>query len=201
MVSGIGFLGAGVIMRDGGGISGLNTAATLWCSAALGVLAASGHLAFALLLTLAVLGVHILLRPAGRLLDRAPAAGNDKDADIPATVHVECDRSAETHIRALLLQALTASGLAPTALRAHRRESGTTSLRAPMTVSGDITRALEQVVGRLSLEPGTRNPEPGTRNLHWHLDGSTDTGDSAGGGDRGQPVPYSSEPDSRCATR
>jgi putative Mg2+ transporter-C (MgtC) family protein len=38
VVSGIGFLGAGVIMKDGAQISGLNTAATLWCSAAVGAL-------------------------------------------------------------------------------------------------------------------------------------------------------------------
>ncbi|MFJ8311649.1 MULTISPECIES: MgtC/SapB family protein [unclassified Streptomyces] len=171
VVSGIGFLGAGVIMRDGGGIRGLNTAATLWCSAAVGVLAASGHLAFALILALTVLGVHVLLRPAGRLLDHAPAGGTDRDAELPAIVHVECDRTEETHIRALLLQSLTASGLAPIGLRAHRRESGATSLRATVVVSGDVTRSLEQVVARLSLEPGIHD-------LHWHLDGNRDADDN-----------------------
>lgn len=44
VVSGIGFLGGGVILREGFNVRGLNTAATLWCSAAVGVLAASGHL-------------------------------------------------------------------------------------------------------------------------------------------------------------
>ncbi|GGY58361.1 hypothetical protein GCM10010326_61230 [Streptomyces xanthochromogenes] len=73
VVSGIGFLGGGVILRDGASVHGLNTAATLWCSAALGVLAASGRLDLALIGTAAVLAVHLLLRPAGRLLDRAPA--------------------------------------------------------------------------------------------------------------------------------
>ena len=42
VVSGIGFLGAGVILRDGSKIKGLNTAATLWCVSAIGVLCASG---------------------------------------------------------------------------------------------------------------------------------------------------------------
>ena len=46
VVSGIGFLGGGVILREGVNVRGLNTAATLWCSAAVGVLAASGHLVF-----------------------------------------------------------------------------------------------------------------------------------------------------------
>ncbi len=36
VVSGIGFLGGGVIMRDGFNVRGLNTAATLWCTAAIG---------------------------------------------------------------------------------------------------------------------------------------------------------------------
>lgn len=42
IVSGIGFLGAGVIMKQGASISGLNTAATLWASAAVGALAGEG---------------------------------------------------------------------------------------------------------------------------------------------------------------
>ncbi|MEV7598540.1 MgtC/SapB family protein [Kitasatospora sp. NPDC089797] len=164
VVSGIGFLGGGVILRDGAGVRGLNTAATLWCSAAVGVLAASGKLDLAVFGTLAVLAVHVVLRPAGRLLDRAPQAGSDPDSTSRATVHLECDRKSETHIRALLLQALAGSGLAPTGLRARRTEQGdATSLRATVSVNGQVAPALEQVITRLSLEPGVRD-------LHWHLE-------------------------------
>jgi len=49
VVSGIGFLGAGLIFREGMSARGLNTAATLWCSAAIGVLAGAGYLAYAAL--------------------------------------------------------------------------------------------------------------------------------------------------------
>ena len=42
VVSGIGFLGAGVILKDGTNVRGLNTAATLWCSAAVGTFAGTG---------------------------------------------------------------------------------------------------------------------------------------------------------------
>ncbi|GAB7185778.1 MgtC family protein [Kitasatospora sp. Ki12] len=173
VVSGIGFLGGGVILRDGAGIRGLNTAATLWCSAAVGVLAAAGKLDLAVLGTLMVLGVHLVLRPAGRLLDRAPQAGSDPDSTCRATVHLECDRKSETHIRALLLQALAGSGLAPTGLRARRSEQGDlTSLRATVAITGQVTPALEQVVSRLSLEPGVRD-------LHWHLEEEPDDPGSA----------------------
>ena len=163
VVSGIGFLGGGVILRDGAGVRGLNTAATLWCSAAVGVLAASGKLQLAALGTLAVLAVHLVLRPAGRLLDRAPAAGSDPDAATRATVHLVCDRREETHIRALLLQALATCGLTPTGLRARRDQEGeATTVLATVAVSGDLAQALEPVIARLSLEPGIRD-------LHWHL--------------------------------
>jgi len=62
VVSGIGFLGAGVILKDGANVKGLNTAATLWCSAAIGVLCASGLVLEAATGTLLVLLSNIVLR-------------------------------------------------------------------------------------------------------------------------------------------
>src|SRR5690242_14738408 len=73
VVSGIGFVGGGVILRDGFNVRGLNTAATLWCSAAVGVLAASGHLLFTVIATGTVIAIHLFGRPLGRLIDRDDA--------------------------------------------------------------------------------------------------------------------------------
>ncbi|UQA90811.1 MgtC/SapB family protein [Streptomyces halobius] len=162
VVSGIGFLGGGVILRDGASIRGLNTAATLWCSAAVGVLSASGRLILALFGTGAVLMIHLVLRPAGRMIDRVPQHDPDTEG-AHATVHVLCDRGDETHIRALLLQSLAAGGLTPTGLRVRREDEGTTGLQTVVAVTDDPARALEQSIARLSLEPGIRD-------LHWHLD-------------------------------
>ena len=50
IVTGIGFLGAGVIMKDGFSISGLTTAASLWASSAIGILVGIGFYAAAILL-------------------------------------------------------------------------------------------------------------------------------------------------------
>ena len=55
IVTGIGFLGAGVILHGRGSISGTTTAATIWVTAALGMLSATGYAAGAL-------GVSILIR-------------------------------------------------------------------------------------------------------------------------------------------
>ena len=63
VVSGVGFLGAGVILREGASVRGINTAATLWCSAAIGSLIGSGFLLQAYFGTLAVVGANLLLRP------------------------------------------------------------------------------------------------------------------------------------------
>ena len=76
VVSGIGFLGAGIIFRDGFNVHGLNTAATLWCSAAVGLIAGYGNWDFALLMTGMVVFVNLGLRPLVKFLKRHTKAGS-----------------------------------------------------------------------------------------------------------------------------
>jgi putative Mg2+ transporter-C (MgtC) family protein len=75
-----GFLGAGVIMKDGAQISGLNTAATLWCSAAVGALSGIGLAAEAMVLTVAVLASNTLLRPLVNAINRTPIEERQSEA-------------------------------------------------------------------------------------------------------------------------
>src|ERR1700722_8971030 len=74
VVSGIGFLGAGVILRDGIHVRGINTAATIWCSAAVGVLAGAGYLPAAAIAAALILTTHLALRPVAQRVDGLPAA-------------------------------------------------------------------------------------------------------------------------------
>src|ERR1700687_3725486 len=62
ILPGIGFLGAGMIMRDGVHVRGLNTAATLWCSAAVGTLAGVGARSSAAIAAVTVMTANIVLR-------------------------------------------------------------------------------------------------------------------------------------------
>ena len=62
VVAGIGFLGAGVIIKDNKSVKGLTTAATLWCAAAIGVLCGANLLFEAATGTLLVLFTNIVLR-------------------------------------------------------------------------------------------------------------------------------------------
>lgn len=70
VVSGIGFLGAGAIIRGGGTIVGLTTAATIWVVAAIGVTIGSGYPVIATLFTLTILCVLRFLNPLYKLLER-----------------------------------------------------------------------------------------------------------------------------------
>ena len=72
VVSGIGFLGAGIIFKHGDTIKGLTTAATVWCAAAIGCLCGYGMFAEAIAGTAAVMTVNLLfkhVRPEKRQAD------------------------------------------------------------------------------------------------------------------------------------
>lgn len=62
VVSGIGFLGAGIIFKEGANVRGLTTAATVWCAAAVGGLCGFGMYAEALLGTVAIVSINIMFR-------------------------------------------------------------------------------------------------------------------------------------------
>ena len=62
VVTGIGFLGAGVIMKDGFNIHGLNSAATIWCSAAVGCLCGFGMWRFAAVAVLVILFLNWIVK-------------------------------------------------------------------------------------------------------------------------------------------
>jgi putative Mg2+ transporter-C (MgtC) family protein len=74
VASGIGFLGAGAILRQGMGVRGLTTAATLWIAAAVGVTSGAGAYAAVLAGTVLMLLLLVLLRLAKPLLHRLAGA-------------------------------------------------------------------------------------------------------------------------------
>lgn len=80
VVSGIGFLGAGVIMKEGMNVRGLNTAATLWCSAAVGACAGTDMAAEAATLAIFIIAGNTALRPLVNAINRIPLAGGALEA-------------------------------------------------------------------------------------------------------------------------
>lgn len=70
IVTGIGFLGAGAIVREGGRIAGLTTAATIWLAAALGMGIGAGDLIFVMLATIVTLLVLLVFPKLEARIDR-----------------------------------------------------------------------------------------------------------------------------------
>ncbi|HLW90429.1 MAG TPA: MgtC/SapB family protein [Roseiarcus sp.] len=104
VVSGIGFLGAGAIMKEGLNVRGLNTAATLWCSAAVGACAGAGLLAESALLTAFVIAGNTLLRPIVNAIDRIPL--DERHSEATYEVRVTANTTAAADVRELLVDHL-----------------------------------------------------------------------------------------------
>jgi len=155
VVSGIGFLGGGVILREGVNVRGLNTAATLWCSAAIGVLAGSGHLVFTLIGTGTVIAIHLLGRPLGRMIDRDDTGEEDEDLQ-PYLVQVICRPESEKYARAHIVQHASSNDTTLRGIHTGRATDDELTLTAHVLMNGHTPAKLERLVAELSLQPGIR---------------------------------------------
>ena len=153
VVSGIGFLGAGIIFRDGFNVHGLNTAATLWCSAAVGVLAGIGAWQFAGLLTGMVVFVNLGLRPLVKWLKRHTTANARTARQIKLVL--TCLPEHEAAMRLLLVRSLALGGLHILELTCLPGDDGV-ELQAVLGGEELTDHAVEQAVQRLAAEPGLR---------------------------------------------
>lgn len=156
VVSGIGFLGAGVIFRDGLNVQGLTTAATLWCAAAVGLIAGAGAYDIALALTLIVVFVNIALRPLAKALNKQSQTETAQRRQIAVTVTTAPD--AEAHARALILRTLGVGTLRLIEVSSCPSSSGEGEPQIDLTAvvltdrSADPT--VEAAIHRLAGEPG-----------------------------------------------
>ena len=100
IISGVGFLCSGVIFKDSGSVRGMNTPATLWCTAAIGILASTGMYAMAITAACILIGSNLILRPLARKLN--PITTGD-ESEKQYRISVTCQEDAEQEIRLLLI--------------------------------------------------------------------------------------------------
>jgi putative Mg2+ transporter-C (MgtC) family protein len=153
VVSGIGFIGGGVILREGLNITGLNTAATIWCSAATGSLAGSGFAIPGLMTAVLVAIANLLLRPIGRTISKQ----STEATELPSFYKLEttCLEREEQHIRVLLLQSLVNDTFTLKGIRSEDLNgSGKVRVRAELITAGRCDKQMESIINRLTLEPG-----------------------------------------------
>jgi putative Mg2+ transporter-C (MgtC) family protein len=109
VVSGIGFLCGGVILREGLTVRGMNTAVTLWCSAAIGTTVGLGYWELAIVGTIAVVGAHFVFRPLAHAIDNYTQG--TPEMDLLYEVKLVCRRDAEEKIRAALVKQIRSAKL------------------------------------------------------------------------------------------
>ncbi|GAB2671225.1 MgtC/SapB family protein [Gordonia jinhuaensis] len=143
VVSGIGFLGAGVIMKQGATISGLNTAATLWASAAVGSLAGGGMIGVALVGTATVMAANTMLRPLARLLDRHHSVAGREQPEVDYQFLVTCKPADEVSVRALVFDAIHQPQFTVRSIAAIDEPDGTVTISAQVHSEERTDSAIE----------------------------------------------------------
>jgi putative Mg2+ transporter-C (MgtC) family protein len=155
VVSGVGFLGAGVIMKQGSNVWGLNTAATLWCSAAVGA-CAGADLAFeAVALTGFVLAGNTLLRPLVNTINRAPINQGATEAIYEVRMTTSVDHLDDS--RELLREQLESANYPLRDINLLEREGGGAEFVATLMGTTADPHELDEIVSRLDGNPMVEN--------------------------------------------
>ncbi|MCG5259328.1 MgtC/SapB family protein [Cupriavidus gilardii] len=154
VVSGVGFLGAGVIMREEGNVRGLNTAATLWGSAGVGAAAGADLILEAMLATVFVLAANTLLRPIVDAINRKPL--DVESVEVTGAVHVIAERGHQKAVMAQLEAALERGGYPVHDLDIRPFGQDEVEIEATLAGTSFDGDALDRLVQRLAALPAVR---------------------------------------------
>ena len=152
IVSGVGFLGAGAIMKEGANITGLNTAATLWGSAAVGAMCGAGYVGDAGVVTIFVLAANTLLRHVVNYLHRHPPSSDASESNYH--MYVICERMTQAETLSRLQQLLESSGYPARSIEKHSLGASDTEIEVLLLATiaksdelNAITTQMEQSAG------------------------------------------------------
>ncbi|KYB44694.1 methyltransferase, partial [Brucella anthropi] len=144
--------GAGVIMKEGMNVRGLNTAATLWCSAAVGACAGTDMLAEAALLTLYVLLGNTLLRPLVNLINRIPI--DEQALEQTYEVRVIASHQAMEEMRKLLVEKLDEAKYPVGDVEITDRNAGLSKILATLVSTSIDPEEIDAVTHFMEKQPG-----------------------------------------------
>jgi putative Mg2+ transporter-C (MgtC) family protein len=143
VVSGIGFLGAGVIMREEGNVRGINTAATLWASGAVGACAGADLILEAGLATLFILAANTLMRPVVRFINKQPL--DTTSVEVTNSVYIITPKHAQKIALKQFIETLEKAGYQAHDVKVHQFGADEVEIQAVLTdaaVDGDEMDAL-----------------------------------------------------------
>lgn len=169
IVTGVGFLGGGLILKDGFSVRGLNTAATIWCSAAVGALAGSGLFIEALLMVLFIIVTNCVLRPVGEFIGRHNFLKGGSKENMRYELTIRCKEQIENHLRVLMLGAI--SNDAHLQLRSLKSTDDDTPnycfVIAEIYSQGKHDAVIEKLAAKLTIEYGVTE-------VSWEVNSSGD---------------------------
>ena len=143
VVSGIGFLGAGVIMREEGNVRGINTAATLWASGAVGACAGADLILEAGLATLFILAANTLMRPVVRFINKQPL--DTTSVEVTNSIYIITPKHAQKIALKQFIETLEKAGYQAHDVKVHQFGADEVEIQAVLTdaaVDGDEMDAL-----------------------------------------------------------
>jgi putative Mg2+ transporter-C (MgtC) family protein len=148
VVSGIGFLGAGVIMREEGNVRGINTAATLWASGAVGACAGADLILEAGLATAFVLAANTLLRPVVSFINRQPL--DTVSVEVTNSVYIITPKHAQKHALKQFIKTLEAAGYQTQDIEVHQFGSDDVEIQAVLTASAVDGDEMDQLIAKIA---------------------------------------------------
>lgn len=157
IVSGIGFLGAGVIMKQGVSVTGLNTAATLWATGAVGALAGAWMWREAIAGATIVVAGNWFLLPLANRMDRRHNPDGAGHAAKPTDyiLEVVCLREVEAETKVLVAGGLPRPQFQLRSVRRHPAHAADqVDLQASYTATDRHDEVAEEAVRTLSQKPG-----------------------------------------------
>jgi len=148
VVSGVGFLGAGVIMREEGNVRGINTAATLWGSAAVGACAGADLILEALLGAAFVLCANTLLRPIVNRINREPL--NTKMVEATYTIFVIAQKGHQREALKKLELELEHAKYPTQDLKIHSFGDDAVEIEAVLSATSVDAELMDSIINRIS---------------------------------------------------
>jgi len=132
IVTGVGFLCSGIIFKDGVSVRGLNTAATIWCTAAIGVLTSSGYILYATLATALLITVNVIFRPLSNKINPI----FDETGKCYQIMAI-CDEDKRTLTRSIIMNHISSLRLILIDLESRDIEGGKSKVIAKMNIYGN----------------------------------------------------------------
>ncbi len=144
VVSGVGFLAGGVILRDGFNVRGLITAATLWATAAVGVLAGTGHVAQAAVGGAVIITTNLVCMPLAGLVQRIPRAAGER-LMTTYTLRIGTSPGARESVRQLVLHEIGTTSLILESMASSPPVDGAIQMVVQMTKPGSDDGAADRM--------------------------------------------------------